>query len=88
MEREPENSNVIASLEGKYENVMIVDPRSPEDICLYFKEQGNEMNLIGAPASFVEDCEKAQLIQQSWTHAVKHKHEGKWYKCALVMTAQ
>ena len=34
------------------------------------------MNLIGAPASFIEECEKATVIQMSWTHAVKNKHEG------------
>ena len=76
MEQEPENPNVIASLNGKYENIMIVDARSPEDICVYFKEQGNEMNLVGAPASFIEDCEKATLIQHAWAHAVKHKLPG------------
>ena len=76
VEPDPHNPCVKASLDGGYENVMIIDPRSPTDICLYFKDQGNEFNLVGAPPSFVEACEKAFLIYDAWTHAVKNKMAG------------
>ena len=52
------------------------DHQPTSDICQYFKDQGNEFNLVGAPHPFVEACEKAFLIYEAWAHAVKHKMVG------------
>jgi hypothetical protein len=75
-EMQPSNEQVIATLDAGVENILIVDPRAPQDILVYLRDLLNAYVTYGSTTSFLEVYRMIPKIVEAWSHRGRKARGG------------